>query len=168
MIVIIIYTIISFLLDGLLSNYMSINLIDPSFFRTIYSVIALVIIYNYFDNDTKYLKVLLVLGILFDTVYTTTFLLNIIIFFLIYLIVKELNFFVPNNILTINIKTMLAIITYHILSYLILLLSNYQHYPLNILFLILSRSIIMTIIYTTISYLLIKKIYFKIYNKKIK
>ena len=130
MIIIIIYTILSFLLDGLMSNYININLIDPSFFNT--------------------------------------FLLNIVIFLLIYLIIKKANLFIPNNILTINIKSLLAISAYHTLSYLILLLSNYQHYPLNILFLILSRSIIMTIIYTTISYLLIKKIYFKIYDKKIK
>lgn len=168
MIVIIAYTIISFLLDGLLSNYMSINIIDPSYFRTIYSVISLVIIFNYFDNDTKYLKILLIIGILFDIVYTNTFLLNIIIFLIIYLINKKINIFIPNNLFTINLKSFLSITIYHTLSYIILLLANYQNYPFKYLLLILSGSIIMTIIYTTISYLLIKKIYFKIYDKKIK
>ena len=168
MIVIIAYTIISFLLDGLLSNYMSINIIDPSCFRTIYSVISLVIIFNYFDNDTKFLKILLIIGILFDIVYTNTFLLNIIIFLIIYLINKKINIFIPNNLFTINLKSFLSITIYHTLSYIILLLANYQNYPFKYLLLILSRSIIMTIIYTTISYLLIKKIYFKIYDKKIK
>jgi hypothetical protein len=168
MIVIIIYTIISFLLDGLLSNYMSINIIDPSYFRTIYSIISLVIIYNYFDNNTKYLKILLVLGMFFDIVYTNTFLLNVVIFLIIYLIIKKINIFIPNNIFTINLKSILSITIYHILSYLILLLSNYHNYSIRLLTLILSRSIIVTIIYTTISYLLLKKIYFKIYDKKIK
>ena len=168
MIIIIIYTIISFLLDGLISNYVSINIINPSYLRTIYTIVPLVIAYNYFDNDTKYLKILLVLGILFDIVYTNTFLLNIIIFLMIYLIIKKINLFIPNNILTINIKALLSLTVYHVLSYLILLLANYHHYPINILLLILSRSIIMTIIYTTISYLLLKKIYFKFYDKKIK
>ena len=107
MIVIIVYTIISFLLDGLLSNYMSINIINPSYFRTIYSVISLVIIFNYFDNDTKYLKILLILGILFDIVYTNTFLLNIIIFLIIYIIIKKINIFITNNIFTINLKSFL-------------------------------------------------------------
>lgn len=168
MIVIIIYTIISFLLDGLLSNYMSINIIDPSYFRTIYSIISLVIIYNYFDNNTKYLKILLVLGMIFDIVYTNTFLLNVVLFLIIYLIIKKINIFIPNNIFTINLKSILSITIYHILSYLILLLSNYHNYSIRLLTLILSRSIIVTIIYTTISYLLLKKIYFKIYDKKIK
>lgn len=168
MIVIIIYTIISFLLDGLLSNYMSINIIDPSYFRTIYSIISLVIIYNYFDNNTKYLKILLVLGMFFDIVYTNTFLLNVVIFLIIYLIIKKINIFIPNNIFTINLKSILSITIYHILSYLILLLSNYHNYSIRLLTLILSRSIIVTIIYTTISYLVLKKIYFKIYDKKIK
>ena len=168
MIVIIVYTIISFLLDGLLSNYMSINIINPSYFRTIYSVISLVIIFNYFDNDTKYLKILLILGILFDIVYTNTFLLNIIIFLIIYIIIKKINIFITNNIFTINLKSFLSITIYHVLSYLILLLANYQNYSIRLLTLILSKSIIMTIIYTTISYLLLKKIYFKIYDKKIK
>ena len=168
MIIIIIYTIISFLLDGLLSNYMSINIIEPSYFRTIYSIISLILIFNYFDNNSKYLKTLLIVGILFDIVYTNTFLLNVTIFLIIYLINKKINILIPNNILTINIKTYLSIIIYHTLSFLILLLANYQNYSIKLLLLILSRSIIMTIIYTTISYFLLKKIYFKIYDKKIK
>lgn len=168
MILIIIYTIISFLLDGLLSNYMSINIVEPSYFRTIYSLIALIIAYNYFDNDSKYLRILLVVAILFDIIYTNTFLLNIVIFTVIYLINKKINIIIPNNILTINLKTLLSIIIYHILSFLILILANYQNYSFKLLLLILSRSIIMTIIYTSISYLLIKRLYFKIYSKKIK
>ena len=168
MIVIIIYTIISFLLDGLISNFTSINIASPSYFRTIYSLVSLVIVYNYFDNDNKFLKILIILGILFDIVYTNTFILNIFIFTIVYFIIKKLNIYIPNNLITINIKSLLAIITYHTLSYLILLFANYSHYSFNLLPLILSRSIIMTIIYTTISYFVIKKIYYKKYFKKIK
>ena len=168
MIIIIIYTIISFLLDGLLSNFISIDIINPSYFKTIYSLISLVVIYNYFENDSKYLKILIVVGFLFDIVYTNTPLLNIFLFFTIYLVIKQLNIYIPNNILTINIKSLLAITIYHMLSYLILLLVNYNNYSFELLLTILSRSIVMTIIYTTISYLLIKKIYFKFYDKKIK
>ena len=168
MIVAVIYSIISFLIDGLISNYTSIDIANPSYFRTIYSLIALIIIYNFFDNENKYLKILLVIAILFDIVYTNTFLLNIIIFLLIYLVIKKINIIIPNNLLTINIKSLIAIFLYHILSYIILLLVNYNNYPIRILFIILVRSITMTIIYTTISYLIMKKIYYKLYDKKIK
>ena len=168
MIIITIYTFISFLLDGLISNYISINIVNPSYLRTIYSIISLVVIFNYFENSKKYLYILIILGILFDIVYTNTFLLNIVLFLLIYLILKQLDFYLPNNIFTINLKSLICISIYHIASYLILLLSQYHNYKFKILTLILSRSIIMTIIYTTISYLILKKIYFIKYDKKIK
>lgn len=168
MIIIIIYTIISFLLDALTTNIMNTIITNPSYFRTIYTIICIVIIYNYFDNDNKYLKILLILGILFDIVYTNTLLLNIFIFIVIYLLIKYINNYIPNNLLTINIKSLLAILIYHILSYFILLLAHYETYTSKLLWLILTRSIIMTIIYTSVSYLVIKKIYYKKYNKKIK
>lgn len=166
--IIIIYTVISFLLDGLISNYISIDIANPSYLRTIYSVIALVIIYNYFENDRKYLRLLLSIGFLFDIVYTNTLLLNIFSFFIIYIINRELNTYIPNNVLTINIKALIAITIYHLITYLLLLLSHYDIYPLKLLPLILCRSIIMTVIYATISYLVINKLYYLNYYKKIK
>ena len=168
MIIIIIYTIISFLLDGLLSNYISTFMLNPSYLRTIYSIISLVIIFNYFENKNKYLFILIILGILFDIVYTNTFLLNIILFTLIYLFLNIIDYYLPNNIFTINIKSVISIFIYHIFSYLILLLTHYNNYTFNLLLLILKRSIIMTIIYTTISYLVIKKLYYQKYNRPIK
>lgn len=168
MIVMIIYAIISFLFDGLISNYTSINIVNPSYLRTIFSLISLVVMLSYFENNAKYLKILIPLGILFDIVYTNTFLLNIFLFLIIYLILRKIDFYIPNNVFTINLKSLIAICIYHSLSYLILLLVHYNTYPSNSLLTILSHSIIMTIIYTTISYFLIKKIYSIKYDKKIK
>ena len=158
MIIAVIYIIISFLLDGIMSNIISFNLVDPSYLKTIYSVVALVIIYNY-------LTILIVLGIFFDIVYTNTFILNIVVFFITYLILSSVDYLIPNNLLTINLKSLVAIYSYHILTYIILLLANYNHYNIKLLGMILIRSIIMTIIYTTISYLIMNKIYD---NKRIK
>ena len=165
MIIAVTYIIISFILDSLISNLLPFNLVNPSYFKTIYSIISLVIIYNYFDNKTKYLSILIILGIFFDIVYTNTFILNVVIFLIIYIILSSLDYLIPNNIITINIKSITCISSYHILTYIILLLSNYNNYSIKLLGLILIRSIIMTIIYTTISYLIINKIYD---NKRIK
>jgi len=165
MIITIIYIIISFLLDGLVSNLIPFNLIEPSYFKTIYSIIALVIIYNYFDNKSKYITILIILGIFFDIVYTNTFILNIVVFLTIYLILSIVDYIIPTNIITINIKSIFCIFLYHLLTYIILLLANYNNYSIKLLGLILLRSIIMTIIYTTISYLIMNKIYD---NKRIK
>ncbi len=161
MIIIIIYFAISFLLDGFISNYIPFELTNPSFFKTIYSVIAITITCHYFDNLKKYLYLLIPLGILFDIVYTNTFILNIILFLIIYIIVKQLDYFLPNNLLTMNIKSIISLFIYHILTYLILLLADYNSYDFNILIIILYKSIIMTIIYTTISYIILRKINIK-------
>lgn len=159
MIIAVIYVIISFLLDGIISNLIPFNLVDPSCFKTIYSVISLVIIYNYFDNHQKYLKILIPLGIFFDIVYTNTFILNIVVFLIIYLVLSNLDYVITTNIFTINLKSIVCVSTYHITTYIILLLANYNQYTIKLLGIILLRSIIMTIIYTTISYLLMNKIY---------
>ena len=168
MIIIIPYIITSFLLDGLISNYVSINIVSPSYLRTIYTIISIVITYHYFDNSKKYLIILIILGFLFDIVYTNTFPLNIVIFLVLYLLLKQMDYYIPNNLLTINIKSIICITTYHTLTYIILLLTHYNNFTINLLFIIIIRSIIMTIIYTTISFLLIDKLYNKKYYKLIK
>lgn len=153
-----VYIILSFLLDGLISNYLNFTISSISYFTTIYTIISFAVSYNYFSNKKKYLLVLLIMGLLFDIVYTNTFPLNVIVFILIGMLVGYLDESLPSNILTINIKSYLSIILYHILSYLILLISHYNSYDLYLLKEILLRSIIMTIIYTTLSYFIIKKI----------
>ena len=159
MIIAVIYVIISFLLDSLMSNILPFNLTDPRWFKTIYSVISLVILFNYFDNQKKYLSILIVLGIFFDIIYTNTFIVNIIVFLIIYFILSQLDYIITTNIFTINLKSITCISLYHILTYIILLLANYNNYSIKLLGIILLRSLIMTIIYTTISYLIMNKIY---------
>lgn len=168
MIVIIIYLIISFLLDSIISLYIPASLTTLSYFKTIYTIVSLVVIFNYFENSKKYLIIAIILGALFDTVYTNTFLLNIVIFIVVYFLLTELDYIIPNNLFTINIKSLSALYTYHILTYIILLLTHYNSYSFSILLNILMKSTIMTIIYTTISYLLIKKIYWRHFDRKIK
>jgi len=168
MIVIIIYLIISFLLDSIISLYIPASLTTLSYFKTIYTLVSLVVIFNYFENSKKYLIIAIILGALFDTVYTNTFLLNIVIFIVVYFLLTELDYIIPNNLFTINIKSLSSLYTYHILTYIILLLTHYNSYSFSILLNILMKSTIMTIIYTTISYLLIKKIYWRHFDRKIK
>lgn len=168
MIIAVIYVIISFLLDSILSTYFPSTISNLSYFNTIYSIISLVIIYSYFQNDKKYIIILVILGIIFDIVYTNTFLVNVVIFFIIYLIVKNLDYIIPDNLFTINVKSLISIYIYHILTYILLLLTNYNNCNLLVLGNILIRSTVMTIIYTSISYILFKKIYNKKYDRKIK
>ena len=54
MIISIIYLVISFLLEGIMSNIFPSTLSNISYFTTIYVIIAFGIIYPYFDNDKKF------------------------------------------------------------------------------------------------------------------
>lgn len=168
MIITIIYLIISFLLDGLMSNSGSFALTNPSYFTTIYTVIGIVVTYHYFENSKKYLYLLISFGILFDIVYANTFLINIIVFVVIYLVCRIIDYYINNNIITINIKTVIAITMYHILTFFILLLNSYNRYSIKLLAIIIVRSIIMTLIYTTISYLVLEKLFSLRHDKKIR
>ena len=100
MITYLIILLISFFLDGIMSNYFtSINL-HISLFNTIYTVIALSCIANYFSNKKKYIILIGLTGLCFDIVYTNTFLLNVFIFIILGLNVILLNSKLPNNILS--------------------------------------------------------------------
>ena len=168
MIISIIYLIISFLFDGIMSNYFPSTFSSISYFTTIYIVIAFVVIYPHFNNDKKYFILLLIFGILFDMIYTSTILINVIIFIVVGIVAKILYNIFNDNLLMTNIISFISIVVYHLLSYIILLIINYNNYSIILLLRIIGHSVITTIIYTSISYLLIKYIFNKFNIKYIK
>jgi len=168
MIISIILLIFSFLFEGFISNYISSSLVEYNIFSTLYTLITLTVIYPYFYNKKKYYILLLIFSFLIDIVYTNTFILNVTLFVLISLIVKFLNFILPENILMINIISLCSVIFYHVLSYGVLTIINYNYYPVFLLLKIILNSIIMTFIYTTIIYLISKFLYTKFDMKQIK
>ena len=156
-----IYLILSFLLDGIFSNYVNFNISDISYFKTIFTLISVILINEHFYNKKKYIITLIIISFIFDIVYTNTFILNTVLFIIIYLINIYLDYKLTNNIITTNIRMILSICIYHILTYIILLLANYNNYTIYLLPNIIIRNIPMTIIYTTISYILLKNIRIK-------
>jgi len=120
MIISIILLIFSFLFEGFISNYISSSLVEYNIFSTLYTLITLTVIYPYFYNKKKYYILLLIFSFLIDIVYTNTLILNVVLFIAISLIVKFLNFILPENILMVNIMSICSVILYHILSYIIL------------------------------------------------
>lgn len=168
MIISILYLVISFLLEGIMSNIFPSTLSNISYFTTIYTIISFVNIYPYFDNDKKYYLLILIFGILFDVLYTSTFFINIFIFIIIGIIIKLLYNLFPENIFMTNIISYICIIIYHILSFIILVIVGYNDYNIMLLFNIIIHSIFMTIIYTSISYFIVKFMYNKFGIKYIK
>ena len=158
MLLLIIYVLFSFLLEGFMSNIFASSLTDVSYFTTIYTVISFVVIYPYFYNKKKYYILLIIFGILFDALYTSTFIVNVFIFLGVGFVIYLLN----------NIVSIIAIITYHLLSFIILSIAGYANYSFLLLGRIIVHSIIMTIIYTSLSYLIIKTLFNRFDIKEIK
>lgn len=168
MIISTILLIFSFLLEGFISNYVASSLTEYSVFTTLYTLITLIVIYPYFYNEKKYYILLLIFSFLIDVVYTDTFILNVIIFIIVSLIIKFLNFILPENLLMINIMSLVGVFIYHILSYIILIIINYNTYPLSLLLNICLNSIIMTLIYATLIYFISKFLYTRFDMKQIR
>ena len=73
----------SFLLDGILSNYLDYMLGDITLFNPLLTIIALLIIYPFFrKNDNQYLVIAFITGFLYDLFYTNLLFTNAILFLL--------------------------------------------------------------------------------------
>lgn len=168
MIITVIYLILSFILDNLMSYIIPSSLGDVGYFNTIYIIISFVIICSYFSNEKKYYLLILIFGLLFDVLYTGTFIFNMIIFVLLGIIIKIFNSYFPVNVFTINVNSIISIFSYHILSFIILNLVSGISYGFITLIHILIGSIVMTIIYTSISYFVMGYIYKRFNIKYIK
>lgn len=168
MVIGLIYLIFSFVLDNFMSNIFSNTLSNVSYFTTIYILISFVILYSYFVSERKFYLVLIIFGLLFDILYTGTFIFNMILFFVIGIFIKMLNNVFPENIFTINLISIIVISLYHLLSFIVLSLVSSIDYDFILLVNIITRSIIATVIYTSVSYFVIKFVFEKFNVKQIK
>ncbi len=164
----IIILILSLLIQGVISNYIGYTFTNLSIFYTLYPLVALVVILPYFNNIKKYFILLIIFGLIIDIAYTNTFILNVVIFSVIYIFNKFFHSILPYNLLTINISSIISVVIYHIISFLVLLLVGYDNYTLSMLGIAISHSIIMTIIYTSIIYIIINFIYKKFELKEVR
>lgn len=147
----------SFYLDGIFSNLISIN---TKFLNPLFSLVAIINIYPFFtENKTKYYKICLVYGILYDLIYTNTIFLHALLFFLIGYMISYLHKNLTTHLLNIILATLISIIIYRFSSYtLICIVSNYEFSFLYLLKSI-TTSIFSNIIYTSILYFLLKDKY---------
>ena len=164
----IITLIISFLIQGIASNYIGYHQTNLSWFLTIYPLINLLILTPHFEESKKLLILVIIFGLLTDIVYTNTPVLNTCIFITVYSLSKCFHFIFPYNLLTLNISNLLGICIYHIINFIFLIVIRYDNYSIKMLLQVISHSIIMTIIYTSILYIIIEKITKKLELKEVK
>ena len=156
--------VISFLLDGVFSNVITIhnNMLIP-----LLSVMSLIIIYPYFKkDDIKYLEYIFIYGLIYDLVYTDTLILNAIVFTFIGLIIIGINIIISNNYLNISLIAFLVIISYRIITYFILVFTKYLEFDFAVLLKGITSSLLLNIIYAILLYLFTDIISNRFYIKK--
>ncbi len=168
MIISVISLIFSFLFQGFISNHLKYSLTNPSWFSCVYLLVTLIILFPYFQDRKKYIELLVIFGLLMDIVYTNTFILNTLIFLVIYFICKFINYFLPHNIFTINLLNIISMVVYHVLTFIVLLIIGYDHYSVLLLLKIISHSVLMTLIYGNIMYFVISSLMNQFQIKDIK
>lgn len=143
---------ISFLLESILSNYVSIN---TMLFNPLFSIISLIIIYPYFKNDNmSFIKSCLIFGVIYDLIFTLTFPLHVLLFGLTGILIILINNFISNHLFNLPLISLAIIINYRIISYLILVLIGYLDFHFNILLNGITSSILVNIIYVLVLYLI--------------
>lgn len=158
----------SYLFQGIVSNYVGYLYLDLSWFTSIYILVCLLVLRPYFENEMKYLLLLIVVGFVMGIAYTDAVFLNVMLFVVVYYFAKFFHVVFPNNCMMVNVSTLLGVFIYHIVSYLFLFILDYDHYSIYVLFKILVHSIPMTIVYTTFIYLVIDFCYKRFGLREIK
>ena len=151
--------IVSFLLQGFMSNIFNFTISSLSIFSTIYLVVNIVVLKQYFEDDKKFLIIIIIFGLLMDIVYSDTVLFNVFIFIIIFYLNKFLSAFLPYNIMMINLFSLLSVTCYHLITFFFLRILNFDTYTLYVLCKIIACNVIMTIIYTSLLYVILGKLY---------
>lgn len=155
---IVLVSVISFLLDGILSRY----ILPTSLFLPLFTIVSLVIIYPYFNNNNyRYFRYVAIIGLLYDITYLNTLFFNFFIFIMIGFIVGLLNYLLSNNIYTSILITIISIVVYRIINYLFVVIFKNQLFNFYDLLESIYSSLLLNIIYCIIIY-----VFTEIYSKK--
>lgn len=148
----------SFFLDGILSKYITQN----SLFLPLLTIVAIVIIYPYFNNNNyRYFKFIAIIGLLYDIAYFNTLFYNFFLFLILGFIVGFINYLLSNNLYTNLLITFITIIFYRLLTFIFAIIIRNSSYSGQQFFESIYNSLILNIIYCIAIYLLTE-----IYSKK--
>ena len=148
-----IIVIISFLLEGIVSNFVPIN----GFLAPLFTLVALIIIYPLFDEASEYYKYAFVTGLAYDLFYTDTILFHAIIFCFMAFIITRLNLVLSDNYLNILIIMGICILIYRVITYSLLVLVSSMAFDFIALISSVLKSLIINLIYSALLFFVVKK-----------
>ncbi len=147
--------IISFVLDSLISNFISLT----GIFMPLFTLMALIIIYPYFNGDKiKYYGTSFLIGVGYDLIYTDTIIIHGFLFLLLAFIITRLNLLLSNNYLNVSIMALVCIVIYRMVTYSLLLITANISFDLFAVFKSIYSSMLANIIYIIILYIITDKI----------
>lgn len=145
--------IISFLLEGIVSNFVPIN----GFLAPLFTLVALIIIYPLFDETAEYYKYAFVTGLAYDLFYTDTILFHAIIFCFMAFIITRLNLVLSDNYLNILVIMGICILIYRVVTYSLLVLVSTMAFDFMALIISVLKSLIINLIYSALLFFVVKK-----------
>lgn len=150
--------ILSLILDGLLSNFLSFMVGDLSYFTPLFTVMTVLIIYPFFKKKEKknYFLALAITGIIYDLLYTNLLFYHSTIFILLGLLTILLHKYLDTNFFMVLLETVLIIIVYQSVTAFLFFLLQVVPVTLNDLIYLIEHTLLINIIYTQLGYLLIR------------
>ncbi len=145
--------IVSFLLEGIVSNFVPMN----SFLVPLFTLTALIMIYPLFDEAALYYKYTFITGLAYDLLYTDTILFHAIIFCFMAFLITKLNLVLSDNFINTLIIIGVCILVYRVMTYSVLILVGSVDFNISDLIFSVLRSLIINLIYSLILFLIIKK-----------
>lgn len=145
--------IVSFLLEGIISNFVPIN----GFLAPLFTLVALIIIYPLFDETTEYYKYAFVTGLAYDLFYTDTILFHAIIFCFMAFIITRLNLVLSDNYVNLLIIMGICILIYRVVTYGFLVLVSSMTFDFLALILSILKSLIINLLYSALLFFVVKK-----------
>ena len=138
-------TILSFLLDIILSIFIPIN---TNFFNYFFVISSLIIISELIEDKTVYYFFVSLISIIYDLFFTSRVGFNLIVFLLCSIFIKNYNtYFKSKNKI---IKYISFFVLYRLISYFILILTNYYSFNIFTLLKSIYSSILLNLIYVTL------------------
>lgn len=159
---------ISFIMDGVLTNFLPYNVSELSLFTPLTTLVALILVYPlYYRRDEKYYTFAFVLGIIYDLFYTNLLFLNGFLFLLIALLYAKLYREIGEGIFRILLSIFLCIVIYELLFSGIILIFNLVPLSFSKVLYKIDHSLLLNLLYGEVLYLFMKLIPKKYYKARI-
>lgn len=156
MMISVIILVVSFLLDGILSNFLPYMVGDLSLFTPMFTIVSLVIIYPFFTKKLKYFFITCFLvGLVYDFMYTNLLFYNAVLFLAVGLILMFLYRYIRPSWLSLILFIVVVIAGYECMNAIVIL--AFQLVPMTFYRLLykISHSLLLNLCYGEILYFII-------------